>query len=69
MSTEATGKSRSTSIDAAFPPNERGKRFDVRLALRCIPQHARPLGSRSLIDFLTISGGENDGGERFVGSW
>jgi hypothetical protein len=50
-------------------PNKRGKRFSICLELRCISQHARPLGSRSLVDFLAISGRENDGGERFFAGW
>jgi hypothetical protein len=40
-------KSRSTFIDPALVLNEGGKRFGTRLVLRCVPQHARPLGSRS----------------------
>jgi hypothetical protein len=47
--TEAPGKSFRTFVDAALAQNEGGKRFGVCLVLCCVPQHARPLGSRSLI--------------------
>jgi hypothetical protein len=33
-----------------------------------VTEHARPLGSRPLVYFLTSSGSENDGGKRFIGS-
>jgi len=68
-STETTAKSRSTFVDATLPPDERGKRLRTRLVLRYIPQHARPLRSCSLVDFLTISGAQDDRGEWFNGAW
>jgi hypothetical protein len=51
-SPKTTRKSLSTFVDAALPLDERGKRFGARLVLRCITEHARPLGSRPLVDFL-----------------
>jgi hypothetical protein len=68
-SPDATGKSRSTFVDAALALNEGGKRFGTRLVLHRISQHARPLRSCSLVDLLTISGAQNDRGKRFVDSW
>jgi hypothetical protein len=38
----------------------------MRLALRCVPQSSRPFASGSLVDFLTISGAQDDHGERLV---
>jgi hypothetical protein len=61
------GKSRSTFVDPTFAANERGKRFRIRFVLRCIPQHARPLGSRALVHLAGIGGAANDRGKRLVG--
>jgi hypothetical protein len=69
LAASAAGKSRSTFVDPAFSLNEGGKRFDVGLVLHRVPQHARPLGSRSFVHLLSISGRENDGCEWFVGIW
>src|SRR5207302_7524516 len=66
---QTSRKSRRTFVDPTFAANERGKRFDVCLVLRCIPHHARPLGSRSLVHLAGIGGAANDRGKRLVGSW
>jgi hypothetical protein len=68
-SPQATGKSRSTFVDATLALNERGKRFGICLELRGVPHHARPFRSRPLVHFLTISGAQDDRGKWFVGSW
>jgi hypothetical protein len=68
-SPETSGKSVSTPVDPALALNERGKRLSNRLVLRRIPQHARPLRSCSLVDFLTISGAQDHSGKRFVSNW
>jgi hypothetical protein len=68
-SPETSSKSRSTFVDATLPLNERGKRFAVRFVFRGVPQHTRPLGSSSLVYFLTISGAQDDRGKWFVGGW
>jgi hypothetical protein len=66
---QASAKSRSTFIDAALPLNEGCKRFGICLVLGCVPKHARPLGSRSLIDLLTIRGAKDDRRKWFVSGW
>src|ERR1700704_4479457 len=48
--TEASGKSRSTFVDATLPPDECGQGLDAHLVFHRVPHHARPLGSRSLVD-------------------
>jgi hypothetical protein len=66
---EAAGKSLRTLVDATLPLNELSKRFRSRFVLCRIPEHARPLGPRSLVYFLMISGAQDDRGERLVSSW
>ena len=56
VSPNTTSKSLSTFVDAALAQNERAKRLRIRLVLHRVPQHARPLRSRSLVDLLAISG-------------
>jgi hypothetical protein len=67
LSPKTTRKSLSALVDATLPPDECGKRLGRRFVLHRISQHARPFTSGSLVDFLTISGGENDDGKRLVG--
>jgi hypothetical protein len=68
-SSKAPSKSRSTFVDPTFAANERGKRFTMRFVFGTVTHHARPLRSCSLVDFLTISGAQNDRGKRFVDIW
>jgi hypothetical protein len=68
-STEASTKPRGTFVDAALAPNERGKGFTMRFVFATVTEHARPLRSCSLVDFLTISGAQDHSGKRFVSSW
>jgi hypothetical protein len=67
VSPKTAGKSPSTFVDAALPLHERGKRLSNRLVRHGISQHARPLGSRSLVYFLTIGGAQDDRGKWLVG--
>jgi hypothetical protein len=64
---QAPSKTRRTFVDPALALNESGKWFRTRLALRCIPQHARPLRSRSPIDLLTVRGAKDHHRKWFVG--
>ena len=66
-SPQTRAKSLRTLVDATLAPDERGQRLSVRLVLRRVPQHARPLGSCSLIDLCGSAVSENDGGKRLVG--
>jgi hypothetical protein len=68
-SPEASGKPLSAFVDPTLPPDECGKRLGVCLILRGVPQHARPLGSRSFVDLVTISGAQDHSGKWFVSSW
>jgi selenium binding protein SBP56 len=65
---DATSKSRSTCVDASLPPDECDQGFSIRFVLRSVSQHARPLRSCSLVDFLTIGGAQDDRSEWFLGS-
>jgi hypothetical protein len=66
-SPKTSGKSLSTFVDAAPTSNELVERLSNRLVHHGISQHARPLGSRSLVYFLTIGGAQDDRGKWLVG--
>jgi hypothetical protein len=68
-SPKASRKPRRTLVDPTFAANERGKRFTMQFVFGTVTEHARPLGSCSLLDLSGIGGAADDRGERFVGSW
>jgi hypothetical protein len=63
---QTSGKPRGTFIDATFVPNKRGQGLRTRLVLHRVPQHPRPIGSRSFVDLVTIRGAHDQCGEGFV---